>query len=769
LGRLMFLCIIIGLLIANLIALDFQIEKIDEFSISSNRQNVVRHNVRIEDNYLYTLTNYGLEIYLIENDGSLNLLSRKPIIDARTLELVNDNVYVGTTKRYYNPFNAMIYKINITDHYNPQIVQTLEFDENVRYVDGIFHINGHLLINMSSFCDYTYPLLNYDLELVMEETPIEPLLRAQIDETRVLVETAAFEYLIYDLNDLDNITTVGSANISEGHSIYQGFRYKVYQDSVLIVGGQREMSFWDISDPNNWTLFHNIPYIQDPELVNYGFDFHIVYNFMIYLNGLKLVVIDLNDYSYHQILEMEEYPCTGLDGSVWNSNVYITTVKQGIQRFVLTTEFHWSERIGNYFSNSVTYKNGDDLYVGGYYWNKTGTVVFDVSNPYEIVEINRIGEGDYNRLLEANNDLLIVHPFISLGEPAQAIEVMDVSCPLNPSLRNVVNLDDWYASSDVMVTFDKSETGVIYVIIYDQYKLLKFDISEPGEAELLFELNLPYSVFTLNIDEGILYHIAQRGNTYIYDLRVYSGLEDNEPILTNTVYNIGSYSLFPNSLLFDDYLAMFVWAGHFSSVAGELLDTNYYSLTDPLNPVPAFKTGMPGRPHIKDDLLFQSASSTVSVFDLSQNVSGTISPSTSFLNNAWPYKIFSQHIDDTDFLYCVSHSSISVYEYSYTVNTDDDIVAIPAVTSLFQNYPNPFNPETKIEFYLEKGGEVKLEIFNIRGQRLAVLIDEELPQGEHSLIWNPKTATGKDLPSGVYLYRLQTGDYDRTRKMLYLK
>ena len=110
------------------------------------------------------------------------------------------------------------------------------------------------------------------------------------------------------------------------------------------------------------------------------------------------------------------------------------------------------------------------------------------------------------------------------------------------------------------------------------------------------------------------------------------------------------------------------------------------------------------------------------------------------------------------------------YDLDYTpVSVDEEFIETPPLTSLFQNYPNPFNPETKIEFYLEKGGEVKLEIFNIRGQRLATLIDEDLPQGEHSHVWNPKTMAGKDLPSGVYLYRLQTGDYDRTRKMLYLK
>src|SRR5690554_39525 len=94
---------------------------------------------------------------------------------------------------------------------------------------------------------------------------------------------------------------------------------------------------------------------------------------------------------------------------------------------------------------------------------------------------------------------------------------------------------------------------------------------------------------------------------------------------------------------------------------------------------------------------------------------------------------------------------------------------IPFRTELLGNYPNPFNPETRISFYLDKGERVKLEVFNIGGQKLTTLIDDRLEQGEHSVIWSPRTTGGSELPSGVYLYHLQAGDYDRTRKMLYLK
>lgn len=87
--------------------------------------------------------------------------------------------------------------------------------------------------------------------------------------------------------------------------------------------------------------------------------------------------------------------------------------------------------------------------------------------------------------------------------------------------------------------------------------------------------------------------------------------------------------------------------------------------------------------------------------------------------------------------------------------------AVPDGFMLAQNYPNPFNPTTDISLYLPEGRHVKLEVFNIIGQRMATLVDGYLESGHHSFIWD-----GSDAPSGVYLYRLQTGQFTETRKMI---
>jgi len=86
--------------------------------------------------------------------------------------------------------------------------------------------------------------------------------------------------------------------------------------------------------------------------------------------------------------------------------------------------------------------------------------------------------------------------------------------------------------------------------------------------------------------------------------------------------------------------------------------------------------------------------------------------------------------------------------------------------SLSQNYPNPFNASTIIEFNVPDGAQaVKLEIFNIRGQLVATLVDEVRSAGTHQIAWDATDAHGVDVGSGVYLYRLTAGDFTETKKM----
>ncbi|MCH8836929.1 MAG: S8 family peptidase, partial [Candidatus Marinimicrobia bacterium] len=89
---------------------------------------------------------------------------------------------------------------------------------------------------------------------------------------------------------------------------------------------------------------------------------------------------------------------------------------------------------------------------------------------------------------------------------------------------------------------------------------------------------------------------------------------------------------------------------------------------------------------------------------------------------------------------------------------------LPFEYALLQNYPNPFNPVTTIQYHLPRPGEVRLRLYNLRGQLVRTLIDDFRAAGVHSVALNSDR-----LASGVYFYRLEAGDFTRTRKMVLLK
>ena len=110
------------------------------------------------------------------------------------------------------------------------------------------------------------------------------------------------------------------------------------------------------------------------------------------------------------------------------------------------------------------------------------------------------------------------------------------------------------------------------------------------------------------------------------------------------------------------------------------------------------------------------------------------------------------------------------YEYGAppVVGIEDPIIEMIDEIYL-SNYPNPFNPETTISYQLPEDSEVELIIYNIKGQLVKTLVNELLPAGEHSAIWNGRDTNDKRVGSGIYFYKLEAGDYHKVKKMILLK
>ena len=127
------------------------------------------------------------------------------------------------------------------------------------------------------------------------------------------------------------------------------------------------------------------------------------------------------------------------------------------------------------------------------------------------------------------------------------------------------------------------------------------------------------------------------------------------------------------------------------------------------------------------------------------------------------YDLRKQNISEVKKNTSEKHYSLFIGTEEYINEKEKSL--IPAEYTLFQNYPNPFNPGTTIMYALPKQSKVSLNVYNVLGELVNVLINNELQEaGYHQVMFKSNS-----LSSGVYIYKLVAGDYTRTKKMLIIK
>ncbi len=104
------------------------------------------------------------------------------------------------------------------------------------------------------------------------------------------------------------------------------------------------------------------------------------------------------------------------------------------------------------------------------------------------------------------------------------------------------------------------------------------------------------------------------------------------------------------------------------------------------------------------------------------------------------------------------------FDDGLATNIDEGTSDVPSRMTLAQNYPNPFNPTTNISFALPQANHTVLEVYNMLGQRVATLVNETLSAGQHNVSFD-----AQNLSSGIYIYRLQSGNEVISRKLTLVK
>jgi hypothetical protein len=165
------------------------------------------------------------------------------------------------------------------------------------------------------------------------------------------------------------------------------------------------------------------------------------------------------------------------------------------------------------------------------------------------------------------------------------------------------------------------------------------------------------------------------------------------------------------------------------------------------------------------DSLFTDSSTVIVPPGISNYYFPTAVLDTNLLKKGWIFKYNLTAIDKClvpDSAFSPNTGYYSCQWAGPTLINDKNIS--PSYYSLFQNYPNPFNPETIINYSLAKSGRAKITVYDLIGRQVAILINENKPEGSYSVKF-----TAGNLPSGVYFYKLESGNYSAIKKLVLIK
>ncbi len=126
-------------------------------------------------------------------------------------------------------------------------------------------------------------------------------------------------------------------------------------------------------------------------------------------------------------------------------------------------------------------------------------------------------------------------------------------------------------------------------------------------------------------------------------------------------------------------------------------------------------------------------------------------------------------IETTTQTYEIDISEIANIEFTDITDVESLEIMNRINFKLEQNFPNPFNPQTNFSFTLKSDGSTKLEIYNLKGQKVKTLVDHNLNKGDHTIAWNGTDENNKKVSSGLYLYKLTLDGQTKSKKMIMIK
>ncbi|MBN2424855.1 MAG: T9SS type A sorting domain-containing protein [Calditrichaceae bacterium] len=534
-----------------------------------------------------------------------------------------------------------------------------------------------------------------------------------------------------------------------GIQIYDNYLYVLYQASV------------DTGNP--WIFYANIIDIVDitdiysPQHVSYipavgsqsPGNIKIDNNYLYLLRGSDgLIIYDITDKS--SPYNITDYYTNGYcsDVDFEGNYCYLANSFGGLKILEKTIPFELYE-IGHIDSDKYTnikIKN-NKLYSADYY---DGLRIFDLS------------EDSLNEIVNIKTqypvwDIEIKHDFAFVANDSNGLQVYDIQDINSPELKEsykfLDNTEEVEIDGNYGFISKKTEDNKVIKII---------DVSNPLMIDTVGSLSFNPPNDKIYINENYVYfiHSIERKGLYPGDFVTYIHIIDiNNPGISDTLSIDGVLKgifIKDNTLLAVDHIKLYI-----------------FNISDKNAPVllGTFSNDIFGTLEDNHDIEMGNNYICISYNNLTENeiaIINTSNPESPQLTGFYTAPNFILNIEISgDLIFA------EVYDYGVIVLKTDNLTSIhnlyenktqPNVFILYQNYPNPFNPTTTIEFDIPYNAKVKLEIYNLLGEKVYSALDEVMSVGKHKISLNLR-----DLSTGIYIYKLTYANFSSSRKMLLLK
>lgn len=714
------------------------------------------HNFYKHDNKILFQTQRGIEFYEIDSENNLDLILDYPLSNLMFAEFRNNNLVVSS-ENDRNEFPYMITLYDISDLESIEIVHELFSDTREFTIQ-----DDYLAVSNWDFYENRWKVDVYSLHtLELLNTHYNYKIEQSIYDSNkfVVIDFESYIAKIMFINDEGMLNVVGELN-SNGKVIIRNNKLLVLRDN--------DVSFYEIDDSLEYLSSYS--FTEADALADQGvfyneeiLGFHTVSRQPPFKSYITLYnVLDLTN-----IFKIDDIQLTEFD----DSSLMLSTDTITFNNSFLHCYSGYGLVQYNYTNNLLRHELLKSSAERTYYEK-----VFFKNNIYYD---NFVRIALYNHQIDLEN--------------FNSIELLETS----DTLGNIFFFgDDYqhkivknYETSSFDFYLENNEHDFDFI---DSYQLLEYfdyfrfiDILDWNGEDLFFSFgnklsyvnyqNSAFSVISVLDNVGSQVKWAKYNN-YIYKISSNSTID---------VYEINNQSLqLVNTITLTNGNRLLFYCG----VADGILTIQYtfdggraYDLIiDPINLSNElfldFLNVSSNVRRYNDYLIYCGSNSNIDIHGFQKK---------------WKYLNFYKKVDDNYVylgeVFCdyyvnnieiipinsnnfnlIVRTQVGFKIFSCEVTNNEDFEITPLSLNS-TNYPNPFNPETTILYDLAKAGNVRLDIYNLKGQKVKSLVNEVQDSGKHTIIWQGDNQTGDAVSSGVYLYKLKASGKEEVKKMTLMK